>query len=185
MPQNPLSANIGSSISREKIAASRGAWRLLLFMLFVFLVFLVSYLGLALGYKPFLKAQIKSTDEEIQQFASQISKEQQDEFLTFQYQLVNLKTLLAKHIAASRVAPLIEANTNQGVFYTSYQLNVNDARITVALSAKSYEVLAQQLLAYERMPGVVRYQITGSQLATGGRVTANVSLFLNPSAFKP
>ena len=153
-------------------------------MLFVFLVFLGSYLGLTFGWQNFLKAQIETADTELQGLASQVSDEDQKAFLQFQFQLLNLKTLLTDHVVASKMFPLIEANTNQKVQYTGFAMNVADARVDVKGTAQSYAVLAEQLLAYERMPQVLRYQVTNSQAGEGGRVNFGAVLFFDKALLK-
>ncbi len=179
------SNSVGNRLSAEKPIDTGNAWRLMFFMLFVFLVFLVSYLGLAVGYRSYLKAQIEKTDQELAALAARVSEDQQDAFLKFQYQLFNLRSLLARHVIASRVFPFLEVNTNQRVQYTNFELNVPDSRLDLRGSAQSYAVLAEELAAYERAPQVLRYQIANSQVGEGGRVTFEVALFLDSTIFKP
>ena len=59
-------------------------------------------------------------------------------------------------------------------------MSVPEKRIAIQGVAQSFEVLAQQLLAYENMPQVTRYQITTTRAGEGCRVEFGASLFLHP-----
>ncbi len=177
-------SDVQSRLNQERSPGAGVAWRLLLFLLFVFGVFFLSYFGLAFGYKAFIASQIEKRDADLEALAGEVSQGQQDQYLAFQFQLINLKTLLARHVAPSKIFSLLEQNTNQRAYYRGIDLSVAENRVRVQLVAQSYEVLAQQLATYERMPGVMRYQLDGSQLAEGGRVSAGVVLFFDPKFFK-
>ncbi len=178
-----FNGSVSNRIQAEKIAESGGAWRLMSFMFFVLAVFLLSYVGLTLGYGKFLEAQIEEVKGEISSLADLVSKEDQDSFLKFQFQLINLKNLLRNHRVSSKFFTLLEANTNRNVQYRSINLDVADTRITIRGVAPSYAVLAEQLAAYDRMAEVTRYQITNSQAAENGLVNFDVTLFFTPTIF--
>ena len=161
-----------------------GAWRLMFFMLFVFLVLLLSYFGLVLGYKKYIAAQIQEKDQELTELASQVPKGEQEEFLKFQFQLINLENIINKHILASKALPLLETNTNPQVYYSNADINVEEARIKLQAVALSYEILSQQIQAYQKMPEVIRYQMNSVRRSDDGRVQFDISLFLKPETFK-
>lgn len=175
--------SINNNAGREP-AETSGAWRLMMFMFFVGAVFLFAYLGLIFGYKPYVSAQIAKREKALEDLAAQVPKAEQDEFLKFQYQLIELKNLLAKHAAAAKLMPLLEANTNQDVFYRSLDLDVNTAKVSLRGAARSYDALAQQLAAFERSNDITRYQIGRVNLGEGGRVEFDASLFFNPAFFQ-
>ena len=183
MPQTILT-NVGGRVSKEPVPSGGGAWRLLTFMIFVLAVFLLSYFGLIFGYKNFVEAQIIKKDQELEELANQVPKEEQEEFLKFQYQIINLQSLLNKHVIASKVLPLIEANTNSQVYFSGFDIGVSAGRLNLQAVVPSYDVLAQQLAVFERLPAVMRYQISNARTAEGGRVQFDVSLFLKPEVFR-
>lgn len=174
---------LNERIDKESVAPS-GAWRLLSFMLFVFVVLLLSYFGLVLGYKNFVIAQIEKKDSELAALAEQVPKAEQDEFLKFQYQIINLKNLLNNHVAATKLLPFLEANTHTQVSYSGLDVNIAESRVSFQAEAQSYEVLAQQLSAYSRAPEILRYRMTSARVQEGGRVQFDMALFLKPEIFK-
>jgi septal ring factor EnvC (AmiA/AmiB activator) len=171
------------TLDREK-NPPQGAWRLMILMFIILLVFFLTYFGLEFGYKAYLNAQIIKIDNDIAALSAEIPKDEQAEFLQFQYQLINLRNLLRDHIMSTRVMPLIEANTNQGIYYSDFRLEVESGQIRITGIAQSFDRLAEQLEAYSRMQGVLRYQIGNSSLSEGNRVDFNVTLFLDPQVFK-
>lgn len=161
-----------------------GGWRLVSFMTFVFAVFLASYFGLAFGYKSFVNGQIEDLDKEIADLAAQVPKEAQDEFLKFQFQLTNLKKLLNNHAVISRGIALVEANTHTQVFYSNADFDLKNGKITLRGTAASYEVLAQQLSAIQKMPEVSAFDIGTIQLVEGNRINFSVNLKINKNVFR-
>ncbi len=172
-----------NSSSAENVI-SGGAWRLVSFMSFVFLVFLFSYLGLVFGYTPFIKAQISKKETALSDLAGQVPKDRQEQFLKFEYQIIALQNILNKHVTATKIFPVLEANTNQGVFYKNMDLDVATSKVSLRAVAQSYDVMAQQLAAYQRLTDVAQYQINNAKLGDGGRVEFDATLFLKPDIFK-
>ncbi|MEK7554680.1 MAG: hypothetical protein AAB518_01700 [Patescibacteria group bacterium] len=170
-------------IQSEKAVENSGAWRLMSFMLFVFVVFLLSYAGLSFGYSKFLEAQTEKVKAEISSLADLVSKDEQNAFLKFQFQLINLKDLLASHKTTSKFFSLIEANTNRNVQYRNLDINTHDGRMTLRGVAPSYAILAEQLAAYDRMTELESYHVTNSQVAENGFVNFNATLLFKPTVF--
>ncbi|PIR89582.1 MAG: hypothetical protein COU07_01650 [Candidatus Harrisonbacteria bacterium CG10_big_fil_rev_8_21_14_0_10_40_38] len=176
--------NIGGRLQKERVSVSKGTWKLLLFMAFVFGVTVLSYLGLLLGYRPYVRAQIDNADQTLQSLAQQVPKEQQDAYLKFQYQLRNLQTVLSSHVIMSKLSPILRATINQRVFYKNLTVDVASGRVDFQASAPTYEVLAQQLASYQARQDIVNYHMRNSGLAEGNRIIFEVSLFLDPNIFR-
>ena len=176
---------LGSSLSapRERVVAGVGAWRLTLFFIFVFSVFLASYLGLQFGYANYLRSEIEDVDQELAALAADEALKKQDEFLTFQYQLVNLQSLLAKHVPASRLMPFFENATNQRVQYTGFNFHSVDWTVDLTGIAGSYVNVAEQLQTFQTMKEVQSYRITSVKLREGGKVDFTAAITFTPSAF--
>jgi hypothetical protein len=181
---NTTPTNIGGHSTKERVSVSRGAWRLLTFVAFVFGVFLVSYFGLALGYGPFLRAQIDATDEKLNELARQVPKDQQDAYVQFQYQLRNLQSILANHVIATKIFATLESGINQRVFYRGISINTETLEARFQAVAPTYDIMAQQLAAYAGNPDIERFQVTRGRTTEGNRVEFEVTLFLKPNVFE-
>lgn len=163
--------------------AGGGAWRLVSFMAFVFLIFVFSWLGLIFGYKPFVNAQIAKKEAVLNELAGQLPKDRQDQFLKFEYQIIALQNILNKHLAVTKIFPVLEANTNQAVLYKNMDLDVTTGKVNLRAVAQSYDVMAQQLAAYQRLTNLSKYQISNTRLSDGGRVQFEATLFFKPEIF--
>jgi hypothetical protein len=177
-----FSNNLTERFDKQKAPAGL-PWRLFIFSLMLFSFTVLGYFGLRFGYSTYLETQLRLVEGRISDLARQIPKEQQDAYLGFYSQTVNLQTLLSKHILASKIFPLLEANTNQGVFYARFDLNVAEKKLSVDGFARSYEILAQQLEAYRRLASLENSTVSESKLADG-RVSFRATLNLKPEIFK-
>ncbi len=172
---------ISEKLNQEKLSVG-WPWRLFSFSFLVILASGVIYFGLAFGYKNFLNDRISNIDSEIQQLSESIPQEQQDKLIKFYRQLANLQGLLNKHITSSNIFPVLEKNTNEGVFYNSAELKTVDRRLALEGVANSYQVLSQQLEAFNRLPDVEKVIVNESYLS-GGRVAFRLFIILNEKIF--
>ncbi|PIP46673.1 MAG: hypothetical protein COX15_00010 [Candidatus Colwellbacteria bacterium CG23_combo_of_CG06-09_8_20_14_all_42_19] len=140
-------------------------WRMLIFTVVIFLIALLSYLGLAFGYKPYLQSSIAEVESELNSLSLQVESESQKKFIQFYSQVANLKTILNKHVAASKLFPLLEAQTHQKVVYSSVNVLVQEKTLKIEGLAESYEVLAAQLALYGQAPWVEKVILDNSSLA--------------------
>ena len=157
-------------------------WRLFTFSFLVTLAAVVIYFGLSFGYKNLLESRITKLDAEIEQLSQSVSQDQQEKLIRFYSQLANLQTLLNKHIIASNVFPIWERNTNQGVYYNVSEWKMSDRRMVLEGVAVSYQVFAQQLEAFNRMPEVERVVVNESYLGDG-RVVFRLFLIFTDKIF--
>lgn len=176
------SENLAERIGRERPVVG-WPWRLFLFSMLVLAAAAVLYFGLEIGYKTYLDAQIRARDLAIADLSQTISPEEQRRFVDFYSQLANLRVLLDGHVFVSRLFPLLEANTNQLVYFDSVDLNMKDRRLALEGVAASYEALAQQLEALDRAPEIERV-LVGESRRDGNFVRFRLSLFLVPILFE-
>jgi hypothetical protein len=175
-------ANALNRMPKESLPTSGGPWKLLYFMGMVFLVFLLTYIGLAFGYSNFLKARIATTTKNIEALvAEDPTAGKQEEFLAFQAQLINLKGVLDKHGSTTKVLKLLEAHTNSRIQYTGLNFSFADKKVEVQGIAPSFEILAEQLQAYATTKEIVRQELGNSRVKEGGAVNFTVVLYLSPS----
>jgi hypothetical protein len=180
----PLELNPYERLPREQQQSGGLPWRLFSFALFLLIVACGAYLGLKFGYAPILESHIAQLDEEIDSLSAQIPEEQQDGFIQLYSQLANLQSVLGKHVMTSVIFPIIESSTHTDVFYSSFDLSVAESRISIEGTARSYEVLAQQLEAWTNVKEVEKSYVAESQLSEG-RVRFRMVIQFVPSLFTP
>lgn len=168
----------------EKIAIG-WPWRFFVFSLLILVASLVVYYGLAFGYKKSLQVQINGIDEDINYLAESVPKEDQDRLLGFYSQLANLQNILNGHVLGSKLFTFLQNNTNQQVFYNSLDFKTNDRKLILEGITNSYQIFAQQLEAFNRLPEVERVVVNESYSASAdGKIFFKIFLVLKDKVFK-
>ncbi len=182
MPAYPNNiSGIQSQLLKEKLPIG-WPWRFLTVMAIVFFAVVLSYLGLEFGYKPYLEKQLNTLQNQINNATNSIVSYQSQNYLNFYSQILNIETLLKTHINPSTFFPFLASSTNPKVNYTAVKVMVPQDKIDISGVAASYAVLASQLQAYENSPEVTRVVLGGSR-ASGGVVSFQVTLYVNPGLF--
>lgn len=180
----PLELNPYERMPREQQETGGLPWRLFSFSFFLFVIACAVYLGLRFGYAPILSSRVDELDAELAALGEQIPEQQQAEFIQLYSQISNLQAVLKKHVMTSVVFPMIERNTHTDVTFTNFDLSVPESRLAIEGFARSYEVLAQQLGAWQNVREIEKSYVSESQLAEG-RVRFRMILQLTPSVFTP
>jgi hypothetical protein len=170
------SATLRENLGPEKLAVG-WPWRLFLFSLLVLVVVGVLYVGLESGYKIYLNDQIGRQDQAIEELSQSISAEDQEKFIAFYSQLANLQALLDNHQVTAGIFPFLEEKTNRFVYYDFVDFKPAERKLVLEGVALSYEVLAQQLEAFNRAREVEGLVVQESQ-SVGNRVQFRLSLIL-------
>lgn len=177
LPQKVL-----EQLYREPPRTPGWAWQFLMFGTTVFFISLLVYVGLVFGYKPFLSSQLRKTQDKIQAFSQQIPAEEQFKIVDFYSQIVNLKSLIEKHILTSPFFEWLEKNTQGNIYFEQLDLNAANGRAILSGAAKSVEDITQQLAIFESRPEVERVSI-GPTNFSGGAWRFGIVLYFNQGYF--
>jgi len=155
-------------------------WRLLLFSVIVFGATIAGYLGISLGYQPYLNSQIKTLDAKIANLTQTVGEEQQKNLVLLYSQLSNIQNLLNSHTAASKVLDLLEKNTQPQIYYLSLSFSLAGKDIQLDGSAPNYGVLAQQLEVFKQIPEIEKVSLGDSVAIEDGTVHFSLRLIFKP-----
>jgi len=150
----PLPQAVIEQLRKPSIKTPGWSSGLLMFSGALLVIALVVYFGLILGYQPYLNAQDKNLNDQIQKFSQQIPASDQEKLIVFYSQLVNLKKLLQQHIFTSPLFEWLEKNTLPTIYYTKFSLDTNNHRLNLSGSAKTVEDFAKQVLFFNNQPEV-------------------------------
>ena len=183
LPQANQNPNLGTDNPYEHLARDRSSspgwsWRLFSFSIIIFIIVTVIYLGILLGYKPFLNSQINKLDGQLEEFESKISMQDQQSFINFYSQAVYLEEILDNHIFFSPFFNLLEQHTHSGVFFSNIDYDLSENKVSLAGRANSFEALGQQLGRFDALQEINRTILSESQSIGGG---INFQLLLFPS----
>ncbi len=178
----PFNQSSELSLSPERFS-SGAPWKIFVFSLIFFGAVFGSYLGLILGYKPYLNSRVAAVQQEIDNLAASISAEEQNELLRFYSQIVNLRSLLGSHVSLAKFFPFLEKRTNRRVSYDVMFANSSTRELILEGIAESYAVLSEDLQALHQSPEISNYTLNQSQ-AGEGRVRFRVTAVLAPELFR-
>ncbi len=157
-------------------------WKILIFMVLFCTTTVLGYLGLIFGYQPFLESSIVNAQNKIDNLASEVSLQDQKDFLKFYSQVINLRTILADHVSLKNFFIFLEKETNQRVAFEVLSLNIPKREVVLEGMTDNYERLSEQLEAISRSKEVSNYILTQSQIVDG-RIRFRVSITLEPLIF--
>ncbi|PIR88834.1 MAG: hypothetical protein COU09_00195 [Candidatus Harrisonbacteria bacterium CG10_big_fil_rev_8_21_14_0_10_44_23] len=171
-----------ASLGADSSDTAGFSWRLVTFMLILFVASVGSFLGLKLGYQPLIEARIRSVDNQLAEIGDQIPADSQQEFVGFYSQLLNLQSILSTHVSMSPFLKVLAENTNTRVYYTAMTLDADDKKLTLEGSAPNFAILGQQLERFDAVPVLSRSTLAESQ-QSGGLVNFRIIIYLNRDTF--
>ncbi|MCL4404008.1 hypothetical protein M1432_01550 [Patescibacteria group bacterium] len=156
-------------------------WRLFVFSLVLFLLSVLIYFGLKFGYESYLQKQSDGLDTQLAQLSNQISQQDQQQFVGFYSQLVNLKTVLGSHAFTGNVFPFLEKDTLPQVYYTDAKFSASGDVLSLTGQAASLQVLAEQTAEFEQASELQSATLLATSFNPGGTVNFSLQLVFNPS----
>ena len=172
----PYDQNTESLLAPEETSLG-WPWKIFLVMMTACAIVVAGYLGLTLGYRPYLEGKIAEVKKEIDDLGKSLPIEQQEKFLKFYSQVVNVKALLSAHIELTKLFAFLEKNTNKHVVYDNIHFDADRRELALEGVADSYQILAQQLQAFDQAPEVEHYIVSQSRLVENKarfRMTATI-----------
>lgn len=178
-------ASYTQSVLEEQLKAGSDVsagwpWRLLLLSGAVFLTSVGIYLGMELGFNPYLSSQDKKADQELSQLSNAISEEQAQNFSAFYSQINNIQSLMDDHNKSSQFAAFLEKNTLRNIFFKNLNFDAKEGTIKLDGVAPSYDFLAQQMEIFRKAPEISKVNIEGASLGEekGSGVNFSIRLIL-------
>ncbi len=155
-----LPQKVVDQLSRSPTRTQGALGQLLMLGTILFAVSLAVYLGLAFGYRPYLESEISRLDNKIESFTKSVPPEDQAKLVRFYSQIVNLKSLLGKHVVFSPIFAWIEANTQINTSFGGIAINQKNNQISIDAVSKTLEDVSEQLLVFEKIPEVKEVKIS-------------------------
>jgi hypothetical protein len=113
----------------------------------VFLVSIMSYLGLAYAYKPSLDTREAEIKNEVQAQSRKISTSRQEEIVAFYSQINNVEKLISSHVLSSRIFALLEEKTLPTVAYVRFGFTAQTNEVKLTGTTKVFEDINKQARA--------------------------------------
>lgn len=158
-------------------------WRLMIFSLVLFIFSIFVFVGLKFGYGNFLDAQIEGADASLAALTEEISAGEQEEFLNFYSQLVNLENILKRRGFSQNIFKFLENNTLPLVYYTEARYSADDLSVSLSGRAASMTTFVNQMTVFENA-GEVERAIIEAVSFQKGEITFGIKLVFNRDFFK-
>ena len=159
-------------------------WRLLLFMIIVFVSFIFLYLGIIWGYEPYLDSQAKQLDSQISVLNKQALSDEPKSLINLYSQLANVYSLLQSHPMPSKILAFLESNTDIGIYYTNLDFSTPDRNLKMAGVSRDYASLGRQLELFRRQSGVGAVFLDDSKTRDSRDVQFLIRLIIRPELFR-
>ena len=177
MPEPGTQAKLEEQFVSEAIPIGL-PWRLLVFATILFGFALLIYFGLRFGYANFLNAEAENLDKKIEELSLQVREEDQQNFINFYSQLINLKKVLDRHIFPSNIFNFLEKNTLGNVYYNRAEFSAREKSLDLSGLANGAQVLVQQLSLFDRaseLDGVILEQMSLDPKSGGATFAAKLN----------
>lgn len=156
------------SLLEEELRRGNGGgagwpWRLFIVTTFVLAFAVVVYLGLEMGYRPYVASQVRQLDGEIASLNNSLSETDKANLLLFYSRLNNVNILLKNQSAPARVFAILEQTTVKGVYYRAVTVDTAQRIVALEGSAPNYRALTEQLAVLKSNAAVAGIDLKGSQ----------------------
>jgi len=165
-------------------AAAGLPWRILLFSGIVFAMSIFVFFGLRFGYASYLDSRSENLDERIQELASRVSQEDQQDLISFYSQIINLRTVLDRHHFVVKTFDYLEKYVLPSVTYTGAKVSMNGTSIVLSGEANTMQDLIEQLSVFDTAPEFEGKAIIDQLSFNGERVGFGVTLQIKPESLK-
>jgi hypothetical protein len=154
--------------------------KFLKFAIVLFVIVTVVYFLFHYVYLSFLDKKIAEIENNIKGLENEIPTQDREEVTSFYSQLVNLKTLLEKHLYSSLVFERLELITHPQVAFSSFEYDFQEGRLMLNGTAQDLQALAQQLLAFQKTTDFSKIELSDVRQGTN-KLNFSVEIFFKPS----
>lgn len=163
-----LPPKVVEQLAREPLQTPGWSARLLMFSATLFILSIVGYFGLSLGYARYLAGRIQEIDRQIKSQSQQIPEQDRDNIVIFFSQLSNLRLILDKHIFTSSLFALLEKTTHKNVHYSRLVMNSGKNEALLTGIATSVADVTEQVKILEDQPEIEKVSLGNIVVAGGG-----------------
>lgn len=182
MAFHPMQEDNGEVNPRLPSISLAVPWHILVFSIVLFAFSLMVYFGLRFGYEGYLSSQSEKLDASINALSSEVNQKDQQDFVTFYSQLVNLNTLFSNHRYSTNMFHFVEKYTVPAVYFTSAKGNPETGSLELQGRASSLDGLVSQLAAFDAAPELAQKTVVSQLDFTGQSVGFTLSFFLKDEA---
>ncbi|KKU15197.1 hypothetical protein A3D55_01780 [Candidatus Jorgensenbacteria bacterium RIFCSPHIGHO2_02_FULL_45_20] len=127
-------------------------WKILLFSVFLFGFSILVFFGLRFGYKTYLSTRSENLDARLEELASRVSGEDEQDLIALYSQIVNLREVLKSHKFTVNTIELLEKYTLPSVYFYDARISGGNGTMDMRGKAKTMRDFVEQLSIFDAAP---------------------------------
>jgi len=170
-------------IPKEKEVAEKESILIVLlfwFSLFIFIVIVTLFFVFEWQTKN-AKAQLKEIEAQLEQLGTPEQKALKEAIYDYKRKIDDFPVLLNNHQTPSKLFALIENNIHPDVWFLSFEFLRDKNQMTLSGQAKSLLALAQQVLAFEKIPQIKELTVSNIGVNKEGDIEFELSIVFTPT----
>lgn len=139
----------------NNVQTNHSPWKTLSFAISLFIVTIIIYALLALGYIPFLNRSINQLENRIDDLDKRAPQQDiKNRFVIFYSQVVGINALFRSHTSIMPFFDKIESRTKNNIGFSGININVLENMANMEGLADDFNILAGQMILYENIDNV-------------------------------
>jgi hypothetical protein len=133
----------------------------------------------------------KKSEIYVEELEARIAKERTAERIALEQENFDYKKkieavtpFLEAHVLGSKFFEFLEDNTHPRIFFSKFNLSIEEAKVILSGKTDSFSTLEQQLSVFNQNPVVEGMSLTRVSLNKEGGIDFDLEIFLNETIFK-
>jgi len=170
-------------IPQEKKVAEKESILVALFFWFSLFIFIVvTTLFFVFGWQTKkAKAQLQEIEAQLEQLGTPEQKALEEAIYDYKRKIDDFPVLLNNHQTPSKLFTLIEENIHPDVWFLSFKFLRDKNQVSLSGKAKSLLALAQQILAFEKIPQIKELTTSNIGVSEEGAIKFELSIIFTPT----
>ena len=106
------------------------------------------------------------------------------EILKYQRKIEDFSQLLSKHLTITEVFNTLQKNCHPEVWFSRFNLDAKEAKISILGETQNFETLGQQLLIFQNENLIKEVNLDQTLITKEGKIQFNLILSLDPQILK-
>lgn len=108
----------------------------------------------------------------------------ENEVLNFQKKIKDFSQLINQHLETSKIFEVLQRNCHPKVWFSQFNLDAKESKVSVSGETQNFESLGQQLLIFQDENLIKKVNLEQALITKEGKIKFSLILFLDPQIFK-
>ncbi len=130
------------------------------------------------------QAELQQLEGEIAQVGTPAEKQLEREVFGTEKQISDFAKIFKAHQKPSRLFPLLEENCHPQVWFSLFELNMENRQVQLAGHTLNFRTLGEQLAIFRQQEMIKEINLTDLSIGEEGQTDFSLSLVISPEIFK-